>query len=69
MVNVLVILVVNTNMYHDDQKVKFLLENPEEYNKYHAWRSHYTGMERTSNTETINNPKRRLVNQTQSTIM
>ena len=50
--------------HHDDRKVKFLLENPEEYNKYHAWRSHYTGMEVTFNTETITNHKQRLINQT-----
>ena len=25
-------------------KVKYLLESPEEYNKYHAWRSHFAGL-------------------------
>ena len=25
-----------------------MIETPEEYNKYHAWRSHYTGMEYSS---------------------
>ena len=29
-----------SNLYF---KVKYLLETPEEYNKYHAWRSHFAG--------------------------
>merc|ERR1712037_517425 len=27
---------------HLAAQVKYLIETPEEYNKYHAWRSHYT---------------------------